>query len=441
MSLFTPAWKSDKEKKLKRALEAVEYEIEPTILEKIATTAPLKAVRLAALKKLTEDTTVLNVIWHSLNAGDKDFLEIAMTKPMGVAAFKKIALQCDDSEICLSAIDHIAKSKDKSNRNNALSAIAAAKIDTEIGDAALDQIESESQWAQAAIKSRDPKRRKKAVQWLNDEKLLHTIATGSDPDDIRLAAAEQIRKNKEKKNKRLAHSVLFRNDFSALDEITDSQILQDTIEQIQKRENALETLEKIVWQTKNETVKTIAEHALKSVKETRDRERINELHKTVLSESNHMETRYKAAVELVNKYYVTEAEDPALTDAIRKLLNSRKLDTTALLVALGRKGSNIDVVYPRLIDLVDDDSFQEFEILMNYPTPSTVTTLYEILASNPNQCYARKAGKILKKMYVSADEETKASIRKIPRKVYHSHYDQSGINCHLDEPEVSFFLD
>lgn len=249
------------------------------------------------------------------------------------------------------------------------------------------------------------------------------------------AIKSALRSIKVEANELLAESVIRFNDFRLLDTVTDKWALEDIVERVRKLPDAYERSRNIIRHSKNEAVKEAFNKIIAELEESK----IESVRKTVISSDYLLSKRYDAAVELLHKFHADGSNDPELKDAYRELLNEKSINTERLLMELAKCGSDIEGVYNRL--MARAESLWDLEILANYPTKQVVTVLIRILNAEGDPLKSLRAAKTLKKIYSSADAQTKTDIEQIPQKVYHAHYDVGGASCHTDSPEVPFFLD
>ena len=127
MGLFKPAWMTDKEKKLPKALAAVEQMTSKSDLNQVALSAPLAPVAQAAISRITDDELLLEIARNRFNdevglaavghVDDQDALVRFMivdkpTGAVGKAVFKRIKLDQVSDRERLTALAHCAPTAD-----------------------------------------------------------------------------------------------------------------------------------------------------------------------------------------------------------------------------------------------------------------------------------------------------------------------------------------
>ena len=218
MGLFKPAWMTDKDKKLPRALAAVEQMTSPSELCQVARSAPLDPVALAAIGRMSDDALLLEIArecWGDerrvaaiKRVGDHDELVkfMVVDKPTGKvakAAFKKIKLDRVSDRGRLVALAHYAPTIDGKRK------VLAMLTDEELLDVYLRA--DDSQLAREALDGiGDPDwlwgrwRQLRGSLWEDDKKvgILESLVDRIDDRDMLLGLASgKVKCNSSFKNK------------------------------------------------------------------------------------------------------------------------------------------------------------------------------------------------------------------------------------------------
>ena len=163
MGLFKPAWMTDKEKKLPKALDAVEQMTSQSELNQVALSAPLAPVAQAAISRITDDELLLEIARNRFNdevglaavghVDDQDALVRFMivdkpTGAVGKAVFKRIKLDQVSDRERLTALAHCAPTADA--RSKVLAMLDYEELmdvylradDTRLAHEALDKVDN-----------------------------------------------------------------------------------------------------------------------------------------------------------------------------------------------------------------------------------------------------------------------------------------------------------
>lgn len=474
MSIFTPAWKSENEKKALKAVEkckdddklvaiALEAPLESVCfaaveklnfdhnLEKVVRESRNREMRVAALKKMTDSKRVWDIIDNSkIWKEDRELYKIGLTRISDPKWIKEIICRKHDYELCLLAMKQVNFKRDYSK--------------SELRDIAENAIPIEARIEALNILN-DPRLEKKLL-----EKVFVNYDVGVVLEILKEAGNEEwysaiYNKALELFSKALSIEREYKSDARdrswanvRMNKIKDKQLIEAILRQAGKCEDVPELCSYLLKYSDNELVKEAAAEMLRPMS-------IRQLRETVISTENKMNIRYDAALMLLEDYDYNAAEDDKLCEAlsemldpiiVRKALETRYKDKkymdvdfyTAEKIISILSGKGADCAYKASMEIADIHPM----LLASYPTTEAIEKLFEILKAakdiynteDPRGTAekAQRASEALCYIYKNAsDKAIKEKIEAIPQKQYRSHSDTDSCKSHDDYPAVSFFLD